>query len=251
MSQSDGHCATDGETIYVGTLASATCNESNTGTAQAPVCSLQNGVSLAKTGSKPVVVVRGTLTSASPTLSTTAPLTIVGKNSATLTAAAGGDAIDITSGEIYLRDLSIQGTASPKTGMGINASPTGGSSVTLHMDTCAVINNPGGGILLNGAAFDIKNTTVTGNGQGIFGGATPWGGILINNPPSSGTTALNLVTIQNNIGGGLTCTGAITGIGVLATGNTSALLGQIAVSCGSFTSCSADGGATCGAQTLP
>jgi hypothetical protein len=56
------------------------------------------------------------------------------------------------------------------------------------MDTCAVTNNPGGGILLNGAAFDIKNTTVTGNGPATFGGATAWGGILVKTFPGTVST---------------------------------------------------------------
>jgi hypothetical protein len=248
MSQSDGHCATDAETIYVGTLGSATCNESNAGTAQSPVCSLQNGVGLARSGStKPVVAIRGTLAAGSTNIAVTAPLTIVGKNSAVLTpAATGADVIDITSGEIYLRNLSIQGTASPKTGMGINASPTSGNAVTLHMRDCRVTSNPGGGVFLNGAAFDIENSMITGNGAGQTTGGLVWGGIRVDSLPSSGPTILGLVTVQNNNAVGISCSGTITGTGVLASGNTSA---DIANSCG-FTSCTPalDGGTGCGAQ---
>jgi hypothetical protein len=249
MSQSDGHCATDTETVYVGTLGGATCNESNAGTAQAPVCSLQSGVGLAKSGSssKPVVAVRGTLAAGSTNIAVTAPLTIVGKNSAVLTpAATGADAIDITSGEIYLRNLTIQGTASPKTGIGINAAPTSGNAVSLHMRDCRVTNNPGGGVFLSGAAFDVENTIITGNGAGQTTGGLVWGGIRVDSLPTSGPTVLNLVTVQNNNAVGISCSGNITGTGVLATGNTSA---EIANSCG-FSSCTPapDGGTGCGAQ---
>ncbi len=243
----DGHCATDGEAIYVGPVSS--CNESNAGTAQLPVCSLLNGVGLAKTGSKPVVVIRGALAAASTTISVTSPLAIVGKSGATLApaTATSADAITITSGDVTLHNLTIQGTASPKTGIGINANPGTGAAVTLHMDTCAVTGNPGGGILLNGAAFDIKNTTITGNGPGQTGIST-WGGILVQSLPASGTTNLNLVSIRNNTAGGtgLVCVGAIQGAGVLASGNTPF---DITPTC-AVTACTS-ASATCGAQSTP
>jgi len=87
------------------------------------------------------------------------------------------------------------------------------------MDTCAVINNPGGGILINGAAFDIKNTTVSNNGSGSLGGRA-WGGVIANNPPTGGPTTLSDVTIQNNGQVGLVCSGSIAvSTSVLATGN--------------------------------
>jgi hypothetical protein len=246
----DGHCATDAEAVYVGTTATATCSETNAGTAQAPVCSLQTGVTLAKKNSSTVVLLRGALAAASTNISAASPLTIAGKNSATLTPASalGADCLTFTSGEIYLRNLTIQGTASPASGMGINALP----GTTLHMDTCAVINNPGGGILLNGSAFDIKNTTVSNNGSGSLGSAT-WGGILTNNPPSGGPTTLTNVTIQNNGQVGLVCSSGITiTTSVLSTGNNSGstkATDQIGTACG-ITSC-ASASTTCGTQSQP
>jgi nitrous oxidase accessory protein NosD len=242
----DGHCATDGEAIYVGPVS--TCNESNAGTAQAPVCSLQNGVSIAKSASKPVVIVRGSLAQATPTIAVSSPLTIVGKNAAVISPSAGGDAITITSGEIYLRNLTIQGSASPKTGIGINAGTGGGNAVTLHMDTCAVTGNPGGGILLNGAAFDIKNTTVMGNGPNAV--STQWGGIFVQSLPSVGASSLDLVSIQTNDGGGLTCSAStpIQGAGVLSVGNIHTVA-EISPAC-NITTCT-PAGTTCGAQSTP
>ncbi len=249
MANIDGHCATDAETVYVENKTGCSTTTSG-GTAAVPFCAARVGVNLAgTTNGKTLVVLTGALADFGVAVPTK-PLTVVGKGAVITPALATTDGIDITSGEIYLRGITVQGGT--VTGMGVNASPTSGSSVTLHMDTCAVTNNQGGGILLNGAAFDIKNTTVTGNGPGAFGGSTAWGGILVNNPPSGETTILNLVTIENNVGGGLSCNGAITGMGVLATGNTEAALGQILASCGGFTSCSTfDGGANCGAQTAP
>jgi hypothetical protein len=244
----DGRCATESEAIYVGTSGTATCYESNAGTAQSPVCSLYNGVSLAKTNSKGVVIVRGALAAGSTTINASSQLTIVGKSGASVTPAfAGADAITITSGDIYLRNLTIQGSTSPKTGIGINAGTGGGDAVTLHMDTCAVINNPGGGILLNGAAFEIKNTTVTGNGPAQTG-AVLWSGVYFETPPVTGSTSLSLVSIKNNVSGGtgLACVGAIQGSGVLASGNTPL---DVTTSC-TITACTA-ASTTCGAQSTP
>jgi hypothetical protein len=240
----DGHCATDSEAIYVGTSGTSTCSDTTgTGSSSAPECSLQAGVTLAKTGSKSVVIVRGTLAAPSigvaTTIAVSGSLTIIGKNSAVIVAASGADGIDITSGTVYLRNLTVQGATS--TGMGIKASPDTGSTVALYVNGCKIANNPGGGILLNGAAFDIENSTITGNGPGTLGVAT-WGGVLINALPASGPTTLNLVTAQNNNPVGISCSGSVTGTGVLATSNLST---QITPSCG-FSSC-ASASATCGA----
>jgi hypothetical protein len=132
--------------------------------------------------------------------------------------------------------------------MGINAL----TGTTLHVDTCSVMNNPGGGILLNGAAFDIKNTTISNNGSGSLGSAT-WGGVYINNPPSSGTTTLSNVTIQNNGQVGLVCSASITSTtSVLASGNNNGstkATDQIGNACG-IASCSS-AGTTCGVQSQP
>jgi hypothetical protein len=242
MNNIDGHCAVDSETVYVGTIGTATCSDTVTGAGSAatPFCSLQKGVNNAKANSKGVVAVTGTLAQGSATLSPASPLTIVGKSTATITPDTASDGITITSGTVYLRSITVQGvtTTGSQTGIGINAT----SGATLYMSGCKVTNNPGGGVLLNGSAFDIENTTVTGNGPGQLGVAT-WGGILVNSLPASGPTTLNLVTIQNNNPVGISCSGTTSGTGVLATSNLST---QITSSCG-FTSC-ISASTTCGAQ---
>ena len=244
----DGHCATDAETMYVQNVT-ATCTDSATsaGSASTPFCTARTGVNVAGTTiGKTLVLLTGALADFSIAVPSKT-LTVVGK-SAVITPAASTDGIDITNGEVYLRGLTVQGSASPASGMGINAQPAPGATVTLHMNGCKVANNPGGGILLNGAAFDIENTTVSGNGPNTV--STPWGGIYVQSLPASGPTTLGFVTIQNNPGPGLVCGPAVAvqGTGVLATGNT---LTQITTVC-SVTSCSAsDGGASCGAQSVP
>jgi hypothetical protein len=243
MNNIDGHCATDAETVYVQNVV-GTCVDSgtNAGSAATPFCTARYAVTTAiSTSGKDLVVAKGTVADFSiATPSKT--LTVVGQNATITPGGAGADGIDITSGTVYLRGLTVQGATS--TGMGINAAPTTGSTVTLYMNSCKVTNNAGGAILLNGAAFDIENTTVTGNGPGTLGVAS-WGGILVNALPTSGSTNLNLVTVQNNNGGGIACSGPIQGTGVLSTGNTNTV-SQIGPACG-FTSCTA-AGTSCGAQ---
>jgi hypothetical protein len=162
-----------------------------------------------------------------------------------MTPDTGTDGVTITSGTVYLRNLTVQGvtTTGSQTGIGINAT----SGTTLYMNGCKVTGNPGGGILLNSAAFDIENTTVTGNGPGNFGGLTTWGGILVNTPPTGGPITLNLVTVQNNSPVGISCSGTITGTGVLATGNNNSTNPAYQISGCGFPSCTA-AGTGCGSQ---
>jgi hypothetical protein len=186
------------------------------------------------------------LAAGSTNISIASPLTIVGKNGATVapTAAVGSTCITITQGEVTLRGLTVQGAASPATGMGIAAGP----GVTLHMDGCRVVNNPGGGVFLNGAGFDIESTTVSGNGPGQTTGGTLWGGIRVDSLPATGSpTTLRLVTIQNNSPVGLSCSASIaSSSSVLATGNNSSTNPAYQISGCGFSSCS-PAGATCGA----
>ncbi|HEY5284427.1 MAG TPA: hypothetical protein VIM14_16670 [Polyangia bacterium] len=246
----DGHCAADAETIYVGSAGTVLCAASNSGTSASPVCSLASGVGLAKMNGRPLVIVRGTLAPASTTIAVSSSITVVGRTGATLIPAdAGADCLTITAGEVFLRNLTVQGAMSPATGMGINVAPPSGATVTLHMDTCAVRNNPGGGILLNGAGFDIRNTVVSGNGPGtVLATGLTWGGIYVQSIPTSGLTDFSLVSIQSNNGGGLTCTGAVQGSGLLASLNTNTV-NQIGSLC-AVTSCPA-ASSTCGDQAQP
>jgi hypothetical protein len=115
------------------------------------------------------------------------------------------------------------------------------------MNGCKVTSSLGG-MLLNGAGFDIENSTISNNASGGFG-STRWGGILVNNPPAAGPTIINRVTIQNNAQVGLSCSATITAsTSVLASGNVNGSTDpadQI-FGCG-FTSCPS-ASSTCGAQ---
>jgi hypothetical protein len=210
MAQTDGHCATSTETLYVQN-SSSTCSDtaSGAGISTKPFCSMQP-VPSALSSNLDLVVVRGTVSGGTSMFAGQgAPVTsIVGQQSA-FVASGASPAFSMQSGTVYIRGITLSSSAST----GISA--TGG---ILHLDKDIVDSCKGGGILLDGASFEIDNTTVTNNGPGQQG-ATPWGGILVNALPPSGVADLNLVTVENNKQIGLTCVGPISGIGVFATGN--------------------------------
>lgn len=238
-SETDGHCATDAETIYVQNVTGCTTTFMTTsgGTATAPYCSMEP-VNLAAGGAKTLVVIRGTVAATSSgwtwqRAAGTPATTFVGQQSAVI-AIATNPGFSMESGTVYFRNLKFG--PSPSGTVCIQA--TGGtlSLASVLVDTCQ-----GGGIYLDGAAFDIENSTITNNGPASRG-AVQWGGLLINSAPPSGRTTLNLVTIQNNKQVGLDCAVPVQGTGILATGNGV----DIATSC-DVTGCSG-AGTNCGAQ---
>lgn len=212
MSQIDGHCATDAEAIYVQNTMPAckTAFVVGGGTPASPYCSM-DPVGLALTDAQSLVVVRGAVASGSWTYAKGAGhpvMSVIGQQTGVI-ASSTSPGFNMTSGLVYVRGIKFSSSAS----LGISA--TGG---TLVLDTVVVDSCQGGGILLDGAAFQISNSTVTRNGPGQKG-ATTWGGILVNSLPPTGTAQLNLVTVENNTPVGIACSGAIQGTGVLANGN--------------------------------
>lgn len=212
MSHQDGRCASDAETIIVSTG----------GTLPTSVPS-----------GKRLLVVRDSVTGSITWNLSGSQMTIVGQESGTITGNGTSPTLHATGGDLYIRDLTLTGGAP-----GIMAD--GGS--ILHLDHVSASSNASGGILLDGAGFDIKNTTVKDNAAA---GGDP--GIRIQNAPTSSTTpkSLSLCTVSGNAGFGISCTSGTvaTASGVLVTGNGGT---DITSFCG-FTSCSS-AGPTCGAQ---
>jgi len=244
MSHLDGRCAADAETIYVGSSAPIPCSDvaANAGSASVPYCSAQKGVLAARAKGKPLVVLSGRLAGGFTGISLTSPLTVVGKN-AVITPADYSDGIGLTGGEITMRGLTVTGRAAGATGIGINAQATTSATLVVHIDGCTISGNPGGGILLGGAAFDIRNSTVSANGPGQTNGGTSFGGIRVDSLAATGAASLALVSIEDNLAPGLSCADSIQGHGVLASGN--AVL-DIATSC-AVSACTVPS-TTCGAQ---
>ena len=238
MSNIDGHCALPAETLYVQNSASCSdavvASDASAATSAKPLCSMQP-VATFLTSTRSLVVIRGTVEGAAAAFlpAGVAQATFVGQQSAVI-GSVTAPAFSLQAGIVYLRDLEFSTPGS------VGISGIGG---TLHVDTVTVDSCKKGGIFLDGTAFDIRNTTVTNNGPGQSGAVT-WGGILVNALPASGPTQLNLVTVENNKQVGIVCSAAITGSGVLASGNTGGV--DISTTCG-ITPCPA-ASATCGAQ---
>jgi hypothetical protein len=143
---------------------------------------------------------------------------------------SGTPGFGMSGGTAYIRGVKFSALSS------VCISATGGTLVT---DTVVVDSCQGGGILLNGAAFSISNTTVTNNGPSSD---LTWGGIRIAMVPAGGPAVLSLDTIENNKAAGVSCMTTVQGTGVFATGNAA---GDVASTCG-FTAC-APAGTNCGA----
>lgn len=236
MSHQDGRCATDSEIIYVenkGGCASSTLTPM-AGTVSAPFCGPQLAFD-ALTPSRRVIVISGAVMGAvwAPT-GGAAPVTIVGRAAAVIAPGTAAGLRISGAAELYARDLIIRNSE----GTGVIAE----KGATLRLSHVTVDSNRGGGILVDGSAFDVRNSTITGNGPGQGAAGVVWGGIRIQSP---GTPAvLTLVTASNNQSAGVSCSDPITGDGVLAAGNAG---GVQATSACALSLCS-PAGPTCGAQ---
>lgn len=236
-------CVRDDEVIYVQKTtgcsdvplfppADAAVPDGSVPGAMRPFCSMET-LRGSVSAVRHVVVVSGSVSGPSWSYDDQAggPLLIVGR-SATIGGAAS-PAFQMSAGDVTIRNVSF----STVSAVGIQAD--GG---TLRLDHVTVDHCPGGGIWLNGANFDIRNTRVSNSGPGDHDGAS-WGGILETAVPANGPRNINQVTVISNLGQGITCKDPLNGGQVLAAMNQPI---QISSGCG-LMQC-ADAGAMCGAQ---
>jgi hypothetical protein len=235
MSHQDGRCASDSEVIYVenkGGCASSAITPM-AGTAGTPFCGPQIAVD-ALTPARRLLLVSGPVAGFQWNAAGASPISLIGRANAAIVGGLQAGISISGAGELYARDIIIRRSDAA----GIAAQ----SGAVVRLDHVTVDSNGGGGILIDGAAFDVRNTTITSNGPGQSG-ATTWGGMLATNVLASGPANLELVTFRSNNPVGLSCSAPVSGTGVLATDNTSI---NIATACG-ITPCS-PAGPTCGAQ---
>lgn len=237
MSHQDGRCAKTAETLFVENkpecvMATAAADA---GSPQKPFCRLRDALfGVSGTPARKVVVVRGLVADGEGSITgAQGQITIVGQQNAVL-AASGDPGLSVNGSDVFVRDIKIGG--SQREGV------TARNGAVLRLERVAVDRNAGGGVLVDGSGFEIRNSAITGNGPGTIG-TTTWGGVLVQNPRSAGPAVLDLVTILNNQGPGLSCSTAVQGTGVLATGNAPV---DVNPTCG-ITSCAA-AGPMCGAQ---
>jgi hypothetical protein len=214
MAHQDGRCASDAETIYVQFTQTCTTDSILTaGTPTVPFCNLGPAV-IALSMARRVIVVRGTVDGTSIVIQgipSSKQVSIIGQNDGLLGAPTTQQPIlHLTGGDVYFRDVTL------KNSLDMGMVVDGGA--TLRLDGVTFDNNSKGGLLLDGSAFDIRNSVFTNNGPGTIG-ALAWGGILVQGAAAPGPRSLAQVTITNNKPVGLSCSAAISGSGIYAAGN--------------------------------
>ncbi len=175
-----------------------------------PACTLDAARALI-TGNRRLVLVHGPVEGFDWTLPAGGPVSIIGQQAAAVSGGARVGARFGGTGEVYMRDMTVAYSML----QGIVA----GQGTTLRLDRMTVQTNGGGGILLDRARFDIRNTLVSDNGPGQQGAQIFWGGILVQSPPAGGPARLERVSAVSNRQVGISCSAAIEGTGVLASGN--------------------------------
>ncbi len=199
----NGRCATDAETIYV---QNPGCTGTGNGSQSTPFCNTQDAFA-AVTSSKRIIVLSGSglfPVTSTVTSGGSGPVSLIGRSGAATNAGAFVG-IRVTSGEIYLRGLTIAG--------GGNTGVVVESGATLRMDRCYVTNNGdpsgsgGGGMMVkDGAGFDISNSVFAKNQAGSVGAAV-FAGVYLGS--SSDTTLPHRFwfnTIADNLQLGIACT---------------------------------------------
>jgi hypothetical protein len=202
----DGSCPSDSAVIYLQNSSSCSGNPGN-GSAASPYCSSDAATS-ALSATKTVIVIKGPLAVGNLTLNfTQKPVLIAGQSSANLTKPTIGTPplVNITAGEVTLRDLTIPG------GSDAGVSVSGGA--ILHMDRCYVTSNTKNGIITDKSAFDIVNTVIATNGGSAYSGVT------LGAYSGTGPTRFAFNTVVNNGLVGVACGQPYTLTGILATGN--------------------------------
>jgi hypothetical protein len=220
----NGHCATPEETAYVAPIVG--CTGTGNGSTASPFCQTASAIS----SGKRVIVLRGSGFFGAFTAMSSNEVSVIAQGSdVSISGGSGGPGIRATAGgRLYVRGVTV--TLSAPEAIWAD----GGA--TIRLDRVTVSNNVGG-ILIEGASFDIRNSRVIGNGPGPTASV---GGILIRGVAQANPKVLERVSVQNNSPWGINCDSRIDGRNVFADGDvpvTSACM---------FTACTPPS-ATCGA----
>jgi hypothetical protein len=221
MFQSDGHCATVEETLYVqptrpsGCVGTATPDAGTAGT----FCSLS--AALASRGTRDLIVVRGPITDGAA-ISGSAPLNIVGQMSAAISVSGGQSGLHVTGADLYVRSLAIGPALGAVTTIGIIAD----GNATLRLDGVDIENMSQGGLRVTSSSYDVINSIFASNGGTRDDGNRFIGGAwLLDSAPDAGASgrfAFN--TVVNNKRDGVTCASTAQAIdATLLAGNFSGL----------------------------
>jgi hypothetical protein len=217
----NGQCAPDSDVVYV-QRTNAACTGGN-GTAAQPYCRSQDAVKDLSSKSivvilpSPSLAVGGFNISADTLASPKGPILIVGQPDASISAGGSDFAGVHVSGsfDVTVRDLKIaNGTVT-----GIAAD----MGATVHVTRCVIEGNAGG-VLIDGAGYEITNTIIAANSSVPTSGCGPWAGACIKGTVPTGAPAVFLNnTVASNNGPGVTCESAATMLrNCIITGNATA-----------------------------
>jgi hypothetical protein len=198
----NGRCAVDGDVIYV-QKTNNTCT-TGSGTMSSPYCRSQDAVK--DLAGKTIIIVRPSIAVGGIDINSTSlptakgPILIVGQQGALIMPGSNDPAGVHVSGafDVTVRDLKIANGNST----GIAAD----SGATVHVTRCYVEGNAGGGILLDGAGYEITNTIIAANSAVSTQGCGAWGGVCIRGTvPIGAPSTFQNDTVASNAGPGVAC----------------------------------------------
>lgn len=230
MKHDDGRCATLGETVFVERVNGKCMNTPQAGTVAVPFCGLQQGIDAAKGGGKPLIVLGGPTAVVGANYSGPGKISVVGKAGALIRGGAE-PGLAVEGGEAFLRGMTIEASIP-----GVQVT----NGARLQAEDMTIVNNPGGGVLVESGELVLRNTMVSRNGPTSTTGGVFWGGMRLEGVTS--TSSLEKVSVVNNESAGVSCAVPIQANGVLVSGNPG---GEVSTTC-NFMSCGMAGPA-CGA----
>jgi hypothetical protein len=182
-----GRCATDSDSVYVEFNQNG-CPGAN-GSVTAPYCTPNNGVSALASAKKKYLVIIGAVNDQLVMNTNSLTPVVIGRPNGTNAGsipAVSATGILVSSDNVVIRDLSIgNGTTSASKGIVISGFGTkvqlqhltislgnglgvdAEAGTSLQMDRCLLQNNMAGGVLINGAGYQIANSILTSNLYGL------------------------------------------------------------------------------------
>jgi hypothetical protein len=162
-----------------------------------------------------VILVKGTslLSPFSANLGAGTPqVSIIGQNNPIILVGAASAGIELITGNLYLRGLTVQGAgngAVSPNGPGIQVDS---AASFIGLDRCRILGNAGGLLVNAGVSFDIANSVFASNVSKQIGATTTvFGGVYLGGPASSQVLSQNRFwfnTVVQNSDRGVVCADA-------------------------------------------
>jgi hypothetical protein len=195
MAHQDGRCATDAETIYVQNVSWCSTDAQTGGTKAAPFCRSQVALDRVSPTQR-LVVLRGADMSPWTATVSGAQATVVGQMGASIV--PGVDVgISIVSGDVYVRGVIVDG--------GHDVGVKVGTGAIIHLDRVIIRNNTKGGLIAQGAGFEVVNSVFDSNGGSSVGSSSFAGAFLGMTSLPGAPHVFHYNTVINNKDKGVVC----------------------------------------------